>query len=386
MRRIAAVLTVAALVVGGTGSAVSAPAWTTTPSPNPTKLRNTLSDVVALSRNDVWAVGSSTYHLGAGGDWRYRALMLHWDGTRWSRVPVPEHEDEMGSLDSISATGRDNMWAVKNANRSDYLLRSTGGPWERVALPSVKGTFGPRGVAAVDGGAWVYGRIERGRVAKPAAMRFDGTTWQTSVLPSPKDTRASIDSIAVVPGTLKLVAVGSIYPVNMSTSRAYVAVYDGKSWTRQATPRSSSKMDLVSVVALSGRNVWAVGSQLDEQRGMHVPLVMRYRPRSGWRVVRHPVRGTGGLASIAAHGPRNIVMAGTLDVPPQWGARTLVLRFNGSKVVRQTTPNPVKTATGINNLSGVAAVPGTAQFWAVGARGPDASKWMKMRTFTIRGR
>lgn len=46
-----------------------------------------LDGVVAVSANDVWAVGSST-NLGSGNYWSH-TLVTHWDGASWTVVPSP---------------------------------------------------------------------------------------------------------------------------------------------------------------------------------------------------------------------------------------------------------------------------------------------------------
>ena len=42
-----------------------------------------LSGVAAIAPDDVWAVGSSPYHGIVD------ATFVHWNGTKWDRVPLP---------------------------------------------------------------------------------------------------------------------------------------------------------------------------------------------------------------------------------------------------------------------------------------------------------
>jgi hypothetical protein len=49
--------------------------WTRVPSPNRSPDLNILWGVAIISRNDVWAVGSTDYET---------TLILHWNGTSWS--------------------------------------------------------------------------------------------------------------------------------------------------------------------------------------------------------------------------------------------------------------------------------------------------------------
>ena len=61
-------------------------AWTQVPSPTP-GLRNgggLLTGVSALTGSDAWASGF--YNTNSGGE---GTLLLHWNGTSWTRVPSP---------------------------------------------------------------------------------------------------------------------------------------------------------------------------------------------------------------------------------------------------------------------------------------------------------
>ena len=61
-----------------------------------------LSGVAAVSARNAWAVGES-----AGG----KALILHWNGTRWRQVPLPSLT-RYSSLSGVAATSARNAWAV----------------------------------------------------------------------------------------------------------------------------------------------------------------------------------------------------------------------------------------------------------------------------------
>jgi hypothetical protein len=63
-------------------------AWQVVPSPNLTRpgSYNALNAVVAISSNDVWAVGGVPIGLGVP---EGRALLMHWDGSAWQLFPEP---------------------------------------------------------------------------------------------------------------------------------------------------------------------------------------------------------------------------------------------------------------------------------------------------------
>jgi len=66
-----------------------------------------LSDVAATSAADAWAVGFEATIGGGGGP----GLILHWNGTAWTRAPLPATVRN-GLFTGVAATSRTNAWAV----------------------------------------------------------------------------------------------------------------------------------------------------------------------------------------------------------------------------------------------------------------------------------
>ena len=90
----------------------SGSAWSIVKSPNggvSSDHFSALHAVTAVSASDVWAVGSQAgirNHLPAT-----VPLIEHWNGTRWSIMPVPTAA--VGVLESVSATSAADVWAVE---------------------------------------------------------------------------------------------------------------------------------------------------------------------------------------------------------------------------------------------------------------------------------
>ena len=83
--------------------------WTVVPSPQPPG-RSSLDSVSALSPTNVWAVGWRT-GLGA----QESTFTLHWNGSTWSEVASPNPRntaDAANQLRSVVAISADNVWAV----------------------------------------------------------------------------------------------------------------------------------------------------------------------------------------------------------------------------------------------------------------------------------
>ena len=80
--------------------------WSIVPSPNVGIEGNLLTDITALSTNDVWAVG---YYDDLG---RARTLTMHWNGTQWTIVPSPSPASGPNLLFGVAADPLNNVWAV----------------------------------------------------------------------------------------------------------------------------------------------------------------------------------------------------------------------------------------------------------------------------------
>jgi hypothetical protein len=98
--------------------------WSQVPSPSPSSY-NYLLGVDAVSPNDAWAVG---YFRKDGYNSPHRTLILHWDGTSWSKVPSPNPSARLNHLTGVSAPSATDAWAVGN-----YRNNKTG-DWDTLIL------------------------------------------------------------------------------------------------------------------------------------------------------------------------------------------------------------------------------------------------------------
>src|ERR1041384_8164553 len=85
--------------------------------------------VSPLTANDIWAIGFSE-----------GTLTEHWDGTRWSRVPSPNPSRIGNSLYGVLAIGPNDVWTVGQGygspNRS-LALHWNGAAWVQVKTPNL---------------------------------------------------------------------------------------------------------------------------------------------------------------------------------------------------------------------------------------------------------
>jgi hypothetical protein len=131
--------------------------WSVVPSPNPGSTGDHLYGVAAVSPTNAWAVGQQ---LSASGP--DRALIEHWNGTRWSVVPTATLGGGSILLDAVAAN-RKGVWAAGESDSpvtgaAPLVLRSSGGGWTKVGMPSIPSPWVNLFGAAVHGeGATVVG-------------------------------------------------------------------------------------------------------------------------------------------------------------------------------------------------------------------------------------
>jgi hypothetical protein len=106
-----------------------------------------LFGVVALSPSNVWAVGM--VRPSAAFEWL--PLVKHWDGTSWSTVGSPDPNRNIGyNLAGIAAISASDIWAAGTVGIENW----NGTSWSLVsAVPS--GVSQPDGVAALSDGTVV---------------------------------------------------------------------------------------------------------------------------------------------------------------------------------------------------------------------------------------
>ncbi len=150
-------------------------AWSIIPSPNKGPFPNGLAAVAAVAPDDVWAVGS--WFTKGFVD---RTLILHWDGTAWTRVPSPNADVADNDLVSIAAIATDDVWAVGLHGLHTLTMHWDGTAWTIVPSPTLGGSSDLAGVIALaPDDVWAVG----GRLDRPAnalhtlVEHWDGTSW-----------------------------------------------------------------------------------------------------------------------------------------------------------------------------------------------------------------
>jgi hypothetical protein len=116
--------------------------WSILPSPSPDGTQNLLRAVDGVAANDVWAVGA-TGHDGYGGA-PVASLVLHWNGSAWSQTTIPSSGGAFSitELTDVVAISANDVWAVGQGfsftyfQQVPYLLHYNGTTWTHSTIPN----------------------------------------------------------------------------------------------------------------------------------------------------------------------------------------------------------------------------------------------------------
>ncbi|MGO9078060.1 MAG: alkaline phosphatase family protein [Streptosporangiaceae bacterium] len=258
--------------------------WTIVPAANPGSAEDMLYSAAAVSARDVWAVGTDS-----GADGFFHPLIEHWNGRRWSARRIAGLHLSNGILTSVSS-GASGVWATGQVSDRQpdrqVLLHLVGRTWQAVSSMPVR-TLGdavasayPSGVASSAAGPWVAGNDRAGHAGFSTLVEAPAAGGRLRHLASPDPTLQDnyLQAIAAVNGGREAWAVGDDVPPS-TTSAASLIEYGSAAggWKTVQSPDPGAQNGdtiLDGILALSSRNVWAVGTY-DGTAGMRT-LILHY--------------------------------------------------------------------------------------------------------------
>ena len=181
--------------------------WKIVPSPNKHPF-DLLKAVAIVSATNIYAVGVTTDYQAIT-----QTLVEHFDGSAWSIVssPNPLPYDGLAAVTVVSPT---NIWATgadSTPTSPDYTLieHFNGSSWKVVASPNVgTGSNDLTGVAALSANNVVaVGTSYSSTNSSALIERWNGSSWK--LVASPTQSWVQLNSVARVPGTSQLWAVGN---------------------------------------------------------------------------------------------------------------------------------------------------------------------------------
>jgi hypothetical protein len=248
---------------------------------------NRLHGIDGRSPNDIWTVGAFAEQLWGAplipyvgpshGPWK--ALTVHWDGSRWSRVDCDAKGDEAYLVDVTSLANGDawavGVWIDSVVKKTEALImRWSRGGWEQLMAPTWR--TAEADLWAVDSLApddvWAVGEIgyPSGRAM---AIHWDGSSWSLTSVPSTQE-RSLLSGVAcVAPG--EVWAVGTQY--EQGEQQPLIYHWDGRRWTEVAAPRKGGRHWLTDAALTDAGDVLVCGAFTDPAPYSYytMPLVLR---------------------------------------------------------------------------------------------------------------
>jgi hypothetical protein len=252
-----------------------------------------LNGISMASANNGWAVGN--YYNNSTD--KYRALMLHWNGTNWVRVAAPPRIGGLTGVDMLSAQ---NGWAV---GWGSLTLHWNGRQWAKVAGPSLT-VGGPSAVGATSASnVWAvgwYGTTSGGfPTVDTLTQHWNGTAWSQVSSPSPGGSDSELQGVSATSAS-DAWAVG-LYVPRTGPIKTLTLHWNGTAWTQVPSPspgnvpqaRGGQANDLAGVTALSASNAWSVGDYFTRagkgEQAPETPLILHW---NGAKWVKVAVPGT----------------------------------------------------------------------------------------------
>jgi hypothetical protein len=131
-----------------------------------------LRGVAAITPSSAWAVGYAATGTS------FQALIVRWNGSRWTRVPSPSPAGS--SLSAVTATSARNAWAVGSTGTGKTLiLHWNCTAWTQVPSPSPAPSPELLGVTATSANnAWAVGQTGTAGRIKTLILHWNGATWK----------------------------------------------------------------------------------------------------------------------------------------------------------------------------------------------------------------
>jgi hypothetical protein len=244
--------------------------WSQVKSPNPSLKSNGLQDVDASSASNAWAVGYSKDDETRN---RYPTLIVHWNGTRWTKVnsPSPYSQDEQ--LLDVATRSATDAWAVGHFNQQPLIMHWNGTSWSIIKSFDSGILEGVDAESATDAWAVGYYYNETVDALDTLILRWNGRTW--SQVKPPLTGRALLAVSGTRPRNVWAVGSRSVnYP------KPLIFHWDGQRWSKVDSPNPSSIYgELLTVSASSGNAAWAMGYFADDATGVNSALILHWNGR-----------------------------------------------------------------------------------------------------------
>ncbi len=343
-------------------------AWRTVPSTDPhPSLYDRFDSIAAVSTRDAWAVGD--YFTGREGG-RQGAFIERWNGRRWRLVAAPIPRGAiLWSLSASGA--RDVWAVGQTGDGGQLVEHWDGARWRMAPAPHPPAAILFAVAAHRPRDAWAVGVRSRAGSVKTLIEHWDGARWMVVPSPSPpaapgRRPYAILRTVTAISPT-DVWAAGYSGGVRSPVTRTLIEHWDGRHWTIVPSPNVRSPDGVINDIlfSVSGSrrdDVWAVGSWGSVPggyggKGDHA-LALHWDGRSWSRVATPAVAQRSLLMGVATRGGQAWAV-GDRGLQPHH--QTLIERWDGARW--SVVPSPAGLSLAAVTTSSGGAV------WTVGANG-----------------
>jgi len=252
-------------------------AWRMVRPPSPSPGRGYASQIVSVAAraaDDVWAVGWSLPRF------TVHAVIEHWDGVAWSRVPAASFPHVDQGLSGVVTIAPDDAWAVGWSENDDLVEHWDGSSWTSVPDAPVDGGFAALSAVSADGPSdvWAVGSAG-GTTPGTFVERWGGSKWRRVPMSDATRLAAGIFDVSVAsPDDVWAAGVGP------EGDAGVIEHWDGEHWAVDATLALPVQGAGLTAIAARPGPVWAVGSVYDFVGELLSPVVAR-RVNERWHLL-----------------------------------------------------------------------------------------------------
>jgi hypothetical protein len=286
--------------------------WTRIPMPAPPGDGDAgLNALTVISPTNAWAVGFSSPN---GSGYGYRPIAANWKGHEWQVAALPNVGSPSSSLTDVAAASADDIWAVGyrfvDLHLTPLVMHLTGNGW---ALVDAGGTGGGSAVftsvaAAGPDDVWAAGWSEAGGPPQALLEHWDGTAWSIVSGGDPGAAASALTALTAL-GPNDVWAVGYL---DEATDQTLIEHWDGSTWSIVAGENPGDTFNtLRAVSAASPFDIWAVGTKLDAAADRYDTLAEHW-DGTAWHAAPAPSGPKEGqLTAVADVGAAHVWAAGS---------------------------------------------------------------------------
>lgn len=317
-----------------------------------------LAAVKAFSPSDVWIAGAHE-----SSRFPETPVIRHFDGATWTRMgSLPHPHGDWCFPSAIDGLADDDMWvACRNVGYRlpdpPLVAHWDGKTWQLQDIADVEGVDDLVGLwVDTPRDIWAVGNHRPASVLYPLVEHFDGHVWKRMRVETPPDTQ-----LRSVSGTSPhdVWAVG--YSSNGGYQRSVTLHYDGRRWSLVESLPPPTVAALESVVAIAPDDVWAVGIYAGQNNDENPRGLLLHWDGQEWVDVRtDAVEEFDYLFGVTALSGDDVWVVGTdAEVSPR---RTLAFHWDGVS----WTPVPPQNVGEHDSLLTSVSADAHGDVWAAG--------------------